>query len=159
MKNQKSLSTKTSYFVEERPIGFLITAAAASFEREFLKKLSEEEALSSITSADHAVLRSVALEESSSVEIARKLGVSKQAIGKTVNSLEERGFIVRKESESDRRKHILVMTNKGQKLVTKSIQAAKELENFTIDILGVKNLNLLKKLLGEIQAAQEDSID
>ena len=80
-------------------------------------------------------------------DIARQIGVSKQAISKTISSLEKRGFIVRKDSSEDARSQILLLTEKGKKLVSKAVQAAKDLELSTVKKLGAKQLTLLKELL------------
>jgi DNA-binding MarR family transcriptional regulator len=140
----------TSYFTNQKPIGLLATTVASKYEANFLMLVTSDKLFSSISSSDHAILRFLAFENLTSVELSRKLGISKQAIGKTVSSLEERGFIERRENEMDKRKQVLAMTEKGTKLIAKSIVVAKELEHRTEKLLGVKNFSLLKNFLNEI---------
>lgn len=150
MNKPKTPKIDMSYFANEKPIGLLVSAVASKYQDSFLRLVTHDKVFSSITSSDHAVLRFLAFENLTSVELSRRLGVSKQAIGKTVGSLEQRGFIQRLESTTDKRKHVLEMTDKGSRLIVKSIEAAKLLEHTTEKLLGMKSFTLLKKLLIEI---------
>ncbi len=147
MKNPSNSKVDRSYFEGEKPIGWLIAKVSAKYEKEFLQKLTEDKHFSSITNSDHRVLKFLTANGVNSNDIARQIGVSKQAISKTISSLEKRGFIVRKESLEDGRSQILLLTEKGNKLVLKAVQVAKELEQSTLKKLGAKDLNLLKELL------------
>ena len=147
MKKQSKLKSQISYFEEENPIGWLITKVSAKFEKEFLKKINQEKRFSSISISDHRVLRLITAKVVNSNEIARQIGVSKQAISKSVSSLEKREFIVRKESSEDGRSQALLLTEKGTTLISKAVEVAKELELATLKQLGEKDLMFLKELL------------
>jgi DNA-binding MarR family transcriptional regulator len=136
-----------SYFSRERPVGLLLSNLAAVYERTFLLGLTADPSFASITAADHAILRCVAQRSTTSTEIARKLGLSKQAIGKTVNALERRGFVVRTRSTVDQRVQVVSMTNEGRRLVERSIRVARALDARTQEVLGAPDLALLKALL------------
>jgi DNA-binding MarR family transcriptional regulator len=138
---------KKNYFEDEKPIGWLLTKVAAHYEKEFLHKLNLEKQFGSITAADHRVLRFLTKTSVNSKDIANQIGISKQAISKTISSLEERGFISKKDSATDRRAHFLMLTEKGERLIAKAVQVAKDLEQGTIKKLGAKDLKTLKDLL------------
>lgn len=49
-----------------------------------------------------------------SLDIARRMNVTKVVVSKTIGKLEKRGFILKKEDEEDRKKKRLFLTPKGQ---------------------------------------------
>ncbi|MFT3900667.1 MAG: MarR family transcriptional regulator [Gordonia sp. (in: high G+C Gram-positive bacteria)] len=57
------------------------------------------------------------------VELAHRLGVSKQAAAKTAAALEEMGFISREPSTADRRERILRPTDRGREMLRLSGEA------------------------------------
>lgn len=147
MKSSSKAKTDISYFENEAPIGLLLAKVSVKYETEFLKRINQEKTFSSITISDHRVLKFITANEINSNDIARQVGVSKQAISKSISSLEKRGFIMRKESKEDGRSQILLLTEKGNKLISKAIQVAKELELATLKQLGSKDLSAFKVLL------------
>ena len=153
--NGGAVESDLSYFSRERPVGLLLSNLAAVYERAFLLGLTSDASFASITPADHAILRCVAQRSATATEIARKLGLSKQAIGKTVTALERRGYVVRSRSAADLRAQVISMTDKGRRLVERSIRVAKALDARTGELLGAKDLALLKALLVRIQDAED----
>lgn len=139
--------TPLSYFAKERPVGLLLSQLATVYERAFLQGLTSDSAHDAISSADHAILRCLAQGSATSTEIARTLGLSKQAIGKTVTALELRGYVARSTSAVDARAQLVAMTAKGRRLVARSIRVAKSLDARTAKVLGAADLALLKSLL------------
>lgn len=149
------LESDFSYFSRERPVGLLLSNLAAVYERAFLQGLTSDASFASITAADHAILRCVAQRSATSTEIARTLSLSKQAIGKTVNALERRGYVVRSRSAVDLRAQVVSMTDKGRLLIERSIRVAKVLDARTREVLGAQDLVLLKALLVRTQDAED----
>jgi DNA-binding MarR family transcriptional regulator len=143
----RGVESDLSYFSRERPVGLLLSRLAAVYERAFLLGLTSDASFASITAADHAILRCVAQRSGTSTEIARTLGLSKQAIGKTVNGLERRGLVVRSRSTVDQRAQVVSMTDQGRQLVERSIRVASALDARTQEVLGAQDLALLKALL------------
>jgi DNA-binding MarR family transcriptional regulator len=144
-----------SYFSRERPVGLLLSNLAAAYERAFLLGLTSDASFATITAADHAILRCVAQRSATSTEIARMLGLTKQAIGKTVNALERRGFVARSRSAVDLRAQVVSMTDKGRLLVERSIRVAEALDARARETLGARDLALLKALLVRVQDAED----
>ncbi|QKT07991.1 MarR family transcriptional regulator [Gordonia sp. X0973] len=54
------------------------------------------------------------------VELGTRLGVSKQAAAKTADSLESMGLITRERNATDRRERLLVPTERGIEMLTRS---------------------------------------
>ena len=153
--NGGAVESDLSYFSRERPVGLLLSNLAAVYERAFLLGLTSDASFASITAADHAILRCVAQRSATATEIARTLGLSKQAIGKTVNALERRGYIVRSRSAVDLRAQVVSMTDKGRLLIERSIAVAGSLDARTREVLGTQDFALLKALLVRTQDAEE----
>jgi DNA-binding MarR family transcriptional regulator len=56
-------------------------------------------------------------------EVARRLGVSKQAAGKTLDRLTELGYVTRGEQEADRRRKLARLTPRGREALALSAEA------------------------------------
>lgn len=139
-----------TYFATERPVGHLISKLAAHYERAFLEALAAGDRDDAISAAEHAVLRCLAHAPVTSTQIAGMLGVSKQAIGKTVAALEQRGYVARTPLDTDLRAQVVTMTDRGRQLVLRSVQAAKSLDARTAKVLGRRDLATLKTLLARL---------
>lgn len=148
-----SIEPQLAYFSQERPLGLLLSNLAAIYERAFLHGLTSDGAHATITAADHAILQCVLRGGATSTDIARMLSLSKQAIGKTINALEERGYVTRSRNTSDQRAQDVTLTEKGLALVDHSIGVAKALDQRAGEILGTSDLAKLKSLLVSIQEA------
>lgn len=145
------LDIDLSSFESEQPIGLLVTSLAGKLEDAFFEKLTAERSFAGITRADHRVLRAVAMSGGKSFEIARSNGVTKQAVSKSIASLEERGFLVRKKLESDGRANLLVLTEKGKKLVARALEISRELDSVARRELGAEGLGQFKETLLRVE--------
>ena len=56
-------------------------------------------------------------------EVGRRLGVSKQAAGKTIDRLTELGYVTRSEEEADRRRKLTRLTPRGREALALSAEA------------------------------------
>lgn len=136
------------------PVGLLVSQLAAAYELAFLEGLAAH-GWGGISSADHAVLRSVARGGVTATAIAQALGVSKQAIGKTVGSLERRGYVVRTRSHADGRAQVVSMTDHGRQLVGRAVVVARALDARTREVLGDDDLERLRALLTRLHDARD----
>ena len=58
-------------------------------------------------------LQAIGLSGATAAETGRRLGISKQAAGKTIDRLEELGYVHRSGDESDRRRKLARLTPRG----------------------------------------------
>jgi DNA-binding MarR family transcriptional regulator len=58
-------------------------------------------------------LQAIGLGGATATEAGRRLGVSKQAAGKTIDRLEELGYVHRADDDSDRRRKLIRLTPRG----------------------------------------------
>ena len=134
-----------------RPIGLLIAILAEKFEAEFLKRLTATKRFASITAADHRVLRHVAMDASCSIDVARRVGISKQAVGKTVSSLAARGFISVGSSPQDGRAQRLALTKAGRDLIGRAAEVARDLDGLSESAIRPSSLAELRETLEKLE--------
>jgi DNA-binding MarR family transcriptional regulator len=73
-------------------------------------------------------------------ELGRRLGVSKQAAGKTIDSLEQLGYVRREQDRRDRRQKIVVLTERGIDALARSAAIFDDLRAGWAEILGTERL-------------------
>ncbi len=73
------------------------------------------------------------------VELQKRLSITKPAMSQLFNSLESKGFITRDIDKKDRRKVVLTLTENGQKIVEEKKKNAEKTMNEIITRFGEKN--------------------
>lgn len=81
------------------------------------------------------------------VELGERLGVSKQAAGKTVESLEERGYVRRGSDPADARRKIVTITPLGHELLARSGQILDRLRAQRAAEIGAEGMRALESAL------------
>ena len=87
-------------------------------------------------------------------EMARLQGVSRQATGATVNSLEALGYVRRGPHETDGRAVHVRLTERGAELIRDSLEALDELEESFREIIGARRLADLVSVAAELHGVQ-----
>ncbi|HYO98543.1 MAG TPA: MarR family transcriptional regulator [Polyangiaceae bacterium] len=80
-------------------------------------------------------------------ELARKLGVSKQAVHELVTELESMGVVQRSADPLDRRATLVRFTPRGKKALLDGLSTLKELEAEMVSAIGGSNLAALHAAL------------
>jgi DNA-binding MarR family transcriptional regulator len=83
-------------------------------------------------------------------ELARRAGVTPQAMAEFLSYLEERGYLLRVPDPSDGRGRIVKLTPRGRKAADAASQAFAEIEAGWTSILGEKRMEQLKAMLAEL---------
>jgi DNA-binding MarR family transcriptional regulator len=65
-------------------------------------------------------LQAIGIGGATATEVGKRLGISKQAAGKTVERLEEIGYVRRVGDDADRRRKLVVLTHRGIEALTLS---------------------------------------
>ncbi len=89
-------------------------------------------------------------------DIARRLGLSRQAINQTVNDIEKLGYIKRSENPDNRRSKRLALTARGRKLQRDGIKVAQQLESEAARLLGERALEQFMTMLQSLTEALAD---
>lgn len=80
--------------------------------------------------------------------IAKKLGISRQAVHKSVKALSEKGFLTLEEGE-DKRERIICMTTQGEGLLHCRKEVMAKVESEIVNQIGEEDFKKLKQLLSK----------
>jgi DNA-binding MarR family transcriptional regulator len=93
---------------------------------------------------------------SSQADLAAQAGITSPSLVGIIDDLETRGLVSRERSTKDRRRNMLVLSEKGEKLMADLFATVTEIEKPIRDALGPKDLAHLTKLLDRaVEAVSE----
>ncbi len=106
------------------------------------------------------ILMYLAEHESPSIKlIGKACGLKKQTMTSHLNELEKRGYIVRRNSEQDKREQLVSLTAYGEKFKVTLLQVVNDVEHHYSRKLGEVELDrvehMLENLHRELQAGQK----
>lgn len=84
-------------------------------------------------------------------DVAEIMDKSKSAVLRTIDILEKKNFVTRKPFANDRRKHMLLTTEEGEKVARKALQIFKDQSNVLIKDLDPSDIQVCMKVLNAIQ--------
>ncbi|QYC45723.1 MarR family protein [Nonomuraea coxensis DSM 45129] len=105
------------------------------------------------------VMQAIGPEGTTAVELGRALGVSKQAAGKTVESLERVGYVERATDPADSRRKIVRLTPYGMDALHRSARIFDDLRARWAAELGVERLRALEADLRKVTPANPWRLD
>src|SRR5690242_8391193 len=89
-------------------------------------------------------MQAIGLDGASASEIGRRLGVSKQAAGKTVDRLEALGYAERADDPDDARRKVVRLTPRGLDMLARSAAGFEEIRARWAQVLGEQRLRELQ---------------
>ncbi|MEU1217291.1 MarR family winged helix-turn-helix transcriptional regulator [Streptomyces sp. NPDC005791] len=89
-------------------------------------------------------LQAVGPEGASASEMGRRLGVSKQAAGKTVDKLEGLGYVERVDDPEDGRRKLVRLTARGVDVLARSAEGFDRLHAEWVEALGAERVGALE---------------
>lgn len=84
------------------------------------------------------------------LELARRAGISKQAMNQLLKSLEQHGYVSREDATGDLRARRVTLTKRGRAVESRMVELLKEIEAEWRRALGEKRFTQLKALLAEV---------
>ncbi|WP_240506366.1 MarR family winged helix-turn-helix transcriptional regulator [Thermoactinospora rubra] len=96
------------------------------------------------------VLQAIGAHGTTAVELGRTLGVSKQAAGKTIETLERLGYVERGVDPRDSRRKIVRISSKGYDALAKSARIFDRLRQGWAERLGEERLQALESDLRKV---------
>ena len=90
------------------------------------------------------VLQAIGRHGTTAAELGRRLGVSKQAAGKTIDRLEQLGYVIRVADSVDQRQKIVVLTDHGIDALQQSAAIFEQLHARWANVLGADRLRALE---------------
>lgn len=118
-----------------------------------------EEGHPDVRPAHGFAMQAVGATGASASEIGRRLGVSKQAAGKTVDRLERLGYLRREPDPSDARARIVVLTDRGLDCLRRSAVIFDDLRAEWGRTLGADRLERLEGDLRAVTRGQDVRLD
>lgn len=95
----------------------------------------------------------------SASELGRRLGVSKQAAGKTIDRLETLGYVARQPDPSDARSKLVVLTDRGIDSLRRSAEIFDQLRADWASVIGPDRMRELEDDLSAVTAGQGFRLD
>lgn len=124
MVNHIDRSVKLVRMHESDDLPFLVLRAATRVV-EGIQVGMAERGFADVRPADGFVFLRIAGGGATTVEVARHLGVTKQAASQMIGELERKGYVARVEHPSDRRSRLVVLTARGVECTRAATEAAR----------------------------------
>ena len=104
-------------------------------------------------------LQSVGRDGSTASEIGRRLGVSKQAAGKTVEKLETLGYVERVDDPQDGRRKLVRLSPRGTDMLVRSAEGFDRLRAEWVRVLGADRVRAMEADLRTMAAPDAFRLD
>ncbi|MFT4766426.1 MAG: DNA-binding MarR family transcriptional regulator [Oleispira sp.] len=135
-------------------LGRVLLKLERQFTQQVLSKLAEQ-GITEITLRHFVVIPFVTDVGIRSVEIAKKAGVSKQAVGKLVEELEGYGYLEVRPDPNDGRASLVFLSDKGEHFLQTAIESTNILEKQWQQLIGAKRFNNMKQALIDLLVCLE----
>lgn len=133
-------------------MGGLLSLLAIDLERRLYEDLRKR-GYRDLRRTHYAIVACIALEGTRQVVIARRLGRTRQAIGRYIEDLESLGYVKRKGNPVDLFSHCVVFTKRGQKLVSDWVLVLEQIEADYTTRIGRARASELRRGLAEAVSA------
>jgi len=129
-------------------VGRMLLLARKDFVNRLHAAMGDQ--LKDLPPAAGGMLPYIDLEGTRGTELARRMGVSKQAAGKAVRDLEAAGLVTRIQDLTDARAFKVQFSAKGLDYMMNMHEAINEIENDYAKLLGAEKAQMLREALCEI---------
>ena len=130
--------------------------------RDFLTRLSKRMRSSSndaVTQAGGRLLPYIDIDGTRSVDLARRLGVSKQAVARLVRDLEVSGLLYREPDGADGRAFLVKFTDEGLAYLRRMHKCIADVEREYEQLVGRAKMKVVRKALTAIAYAEDELCD
>lgn len=146
-------------------IGRLLLLARRDFLERLADRMRGDETVMSLAQGHRAVMNQASgrllpfidLDGTRSVDLAKRLGVSKQAVGRLVKELEEAGLLHREPDGADKRAFLVKFTEPGLEYLRCMHASIQQIEDEYMALVGAERMQAVREALslityGEAQA-------
>jgi DNA-binding MarR family transcriptional regulator len=126
--------------------------------RDFLDRLAQKmngEDNATVLLARGRLVPYIDIDGTRSVELARRVGVTKQAIGRLVRELEEDGLLTREADDADGRAFLVKFTEAGLEYLTRMHKCIAQIEREYERMVGAEDMDVVRKVLTRIAYGEE----
>lgn len=150
-------SKKLAQLRATRPfgIGRLFLLARRDFSNRITQKMADKHPDGGRIPGS-SLLPFIDLEGTRSTELAKRAGISKQAVAKVLKELEEAGLVTRTEDQTDGRAQLVRFTEAGVGYLLQIHAAIKAIEQEYEALLGADQLRALRSSLSLLVYPQDD---
>ena len=127
-------------------VGRAVARAHWTFEAQFQERI-EDLGVNDFRLSDVQVIARLPTSGTRITDIAARAGITKQAAGKLVTSLEERGYVKRLADPNDGRAQRVVLSERGWKLLRAARTAIDAIEADWVQVIGASEMKRLKQTL------------
>lgn len=131
--------------------------------RDFLERLATKMVDDRIVQARGRLLPYIDVTGTRSVDLARRMGVTKQAVGKLVRELEEDGLLYRQPDGADGRAFLVKFTDAGLEYLSRMHKCISQIERDYARLVGREPMQVMREALSliaygtESHAGQEEA--
>jgi len=129
--------------VRNMHLGRMLLKLERKFTRLVLDKLAED-GINDITLRHFVVIPYIDDKGVRAIEIAKQVGISKQAVSKLVDELLQKGYLQLKPDPSDGRASLVYMSAKGNQFLTLAIKHTQQVEQEWGALVGEEEFNVMK---------------
>jgi DNA-binding MarR family transcriptional regulator len=104
-------------------------------------------------------LQAIGLDGATATETARRLGISKQAAGKTIDRMAELGYVQKADDDTDRRRKLVRITRRGLEALATSAMIFDDIRARWAGALGPDRMSALEADLRAMAAGQAFRLD
>ena len=104
-------------------------------------------------------MRAIEAGAASAVDLAAKLGTTKQAVAKTIASLEARGYVMREADPADGRRKPLLLTPHGHDMLAQGQAILDDLRHAWAKKIGERRFADVENVLRELLGASAEVLD
>ena len=140
--------------VRDLHLGRMLLKLERQFTRQVLHKLAEN-GIDDITLRHFVVIPYIDDKGIRAVEIARQVGISKQAVSKLVDELVQKGYLELKADPTDGRAFLVLMSNKGNEFLKLAIQYTQQVEKQWSNQVGEQDFKSMKSAMTILLNNQE----
>lgn len=135
-------------------IGRLLLLARRDFLSRLADKMGGEADIA--MNARGRLLPYIDVEGTRSIDLARRMGVTKQAVARMVKELEEEGLLSREADDADGRAALVKFTEAGLDYMTRMHKCITQVERDYERMFGQDQMKLVRQTLGAIAYAHEN---
>lgn len=123
-------------------IGVRLWHAQKAFFREMMKRLSEQ-GYADLTPANTILLPYLDIEGTRMTTLAKRAGLSKQAVGQTIKELQRLGYVTVEDDPDDKRAKMVCYSERGRRYIRAGQQIKAQLQAELTAHLGDAEMNAL----------------
>ncbi len=145
--------------LREQHLGRLLLKTYRVFSSRAVEKLRQR-GYEGLALAQMTLLMNIGVEGIRLTTLAKRIGVTRQAVGNLVDNLENRGYINRRADFTDKRAVIVALTDEGWRLIGDVVEVKMEIEAEYSEILGEGQMEMLRsgltRLLEKVETMDTD---